>query len=66
MGKVALGNVFLRLLQLSAISFIPPMVHTRLHLCVILIGRAMGKAWKASKSSVVSEIRVHWIRKYFQ
>ena len=49
MGNVALGNVFLRLPQLSAVSFIPPMVHTRLHLCVILIRRANGQSLEGFK-----------------
>jgi len=49
MGKVALRNVFLRLLQLSAVSFIPPMVHTRLHLRVILIRRANGQSLEGFK-----------------
>jgi len=49
MGKVALGKVFLRPLQLSTVSFIPPMVRTRLHLCVILIRRANGQSLEGSK-----------------
>ena len=49
MGKVALGNVCLRLLQLSAVSFILPMVQTCLRLCVILIRRANGKSLEGFK-----------------
>ena len=53
MGKVALGNVFLRLLQLSAVSCIPPAVHTRLHLCVILIRRANGQSLEGLKKAAL-------------
>jgi hypothetical protein len=49
MGNVALGNVFRRLRHLSAVSFIPPMVRTRLHLCVILIRRADGQSLEGFK-----------------
>jgi hypothetical protein len=49
MGKVALGDVFLRLLQLSAVSCIPPVVHTRLHLCVFLIRGANEQSLEGYK-----------------
>jgi hypothetical protein len=41
--KVALGLVFLPVLQFSPVSIIPPMLHTHLHLHIALIRRRNGE-----------------------
>ena len=51
MDKVALEQVFLRVLRFSPVSIIPPMLHTRLRLGVhvALTKGQTGNAWEPSK-----------------
>jgi hypothetical protein len=53
--KLALGQVFLPVIRFSFVSIIPPMIDTHLHLIL--------RTFQAS--NVLSEIRKHWIQKYF-
>jgi hypothetical protein len=47
--KVALGQVFLPVLQFSHVSMIPPMLHTHLHINTTLIRRTSGRMLKVFK-----------------
>ena len=42
--KVAVGQVYLRVLRFSPVSIIPPMLHTHLHLHVALNRRTKGRS----------------------
>ena len=42
MNEVALGRIFLRVLQFASVSIIPPMLHSHLH--VDLTGRTPGQS----------------------
>jgi hypothetical protein len=57
--KLALGQVFLRVLQFPPIYIIPPMLHTCLHVHTTFTRRTMGEAWEPSKGNVLLEIREH-------
>jgi hypothetical protein len=50
--------------SVSAVSIIPPMLHTHLHLHVAFTGRTKGEIWKPSKSSSLSETRKNGIENY--
>jgi hypothetical protein len=64
-GKVALGQIFLRVLRFPSVSIILPMLHTHLHLHVALTEGQTGEAWELFKNNAVSEIGEHSIEKYF-
>jgi hypothetical protein len=55
--KVALGQVFLRAVQFSPVSIIPPTLHTHLHLHVALTRRINRWAWEPSKKQCSSGYR---------
>ena len=62
--KVARGQVFLQVLRFSCAGIIPPMLHTHVHLLLLLPGQT-GEAWETAKSSVLPVVllrlsRLHW------
>ena len=62
--KVARGQVFLPVLRFSCAGIIPPMLHTHVHLLLLLPGQT-GEAWETAKSNVLPVIGTHWIDEYF-
>jgi hypothetical protein len=52
MEKVALGQVFLRVLGFSPVSIIPPMVHTH-HLHAALTRRTKGQSFGTFQKAMV-------------
>jgi hypothetical protein len=55
--KVAVGQVFLRVLRFSPVNIIPPLLQTHLHLNTTLIGMANGRrlgTFKQNNTSLIS------------
>ena len=60
MGKLALAQVFDRVLRFSPVNITPPMIHNYLHLHVVLTRSTNGR-----KLRTFSEIGEHWIENHF-
>ena len=63
--KVVLGQVFLSALLFPAVSIIPPLSCTELHLNTAANRTNRQSPRTFSKSDVVSEIGGQWTEKYF-
>jgi hypothetical protein len=66
--KVALGQVSLPVLQFSAATIIPPVLHTHIYLHVALTGEKKNKEAKPSNlpnSNGLSVNGEHWIENNF-
>jgi hypothetical protein len=51
--KVALGQVFLRLLRFPPVSIIPPVLHTHLYLHTVLQRRTNGRSLGTSQKAML-------------
>ena len=64
--KVALKVLSLRVLQLSPVRIIPPLLHIHIHFNTTIIRRTSGLSLRTfQRSSALSDIGQHWNEKYF-
>jgi hypothetical protein len=62
---VAPRQAFLRVLQFSHLSIMPPMLHTDLHINIALIRRTSGQSLGTFRAMLFQISGDHWTGKYF-